>query len=181
MRKGDSFTKGRRPSYKIRFGEAIWMVWEWRPIQNQLRVASVCQAKVCYDSYNIFAVERLRTLLETCFAGPGCLADGNVQSYYPIMSALLFDTNALINLCRENDVAKLGVFGSMARGDANDQSDIDLLVEFSKKKSLLALVALERKMSAALGRKVDLLTEAAISPYLRDRIKRDLRVIYEAR
>lgn len=97
------------------------------------------------------------------------------------MSALLFDTNALIELCRENDVAKLGVFGSMARGEGNDQSDIDLMVEFSKRKSLLALVSLERKMSSALGRKVDLLTEAAISPYLRERIKRDLRVIYEAR
>jgi predicted nucleotidyltransferase len=40
------------------------------------------------------------------------------------MSALLFDTNVLIQLCRENDVAKLGVFGSMARGEANDLSDI---------------------------------------------------------
>jgi predicted nucleotidyltransferase len=103
------------------------------------------------------------------------------QSYYRTMSALLFDTNKLIELCRENDVAKLGVFGSMARGESDDQSDIDLIVEFSKRKSLLALVSLERKMSAALGRKVDLLTEAAISPYLRDRIKHDLRVIYEAR
>ena len=97
------------------------------------------------------------------------------------MSAVLFDTNALVNLCRENDVAKLGVFGSMARGEASDDSDVDLVVEFSKRKSLLALVSLERKMSAALGRKVDLLTEAAISPYLREGIKRDLRVIYEAR
>jgi uncharacterized protein len=97
------------------------------------------------------------------------------------MSPILFDTNALISLCRENDVAKLEVFGSVARGDANKNSDIDLLVEFSKRKSLLALVSLERQMSAALGRKVDLLTEAAISPYLRDRINRDRRVIYEAR
>jgi len=87
----------------------------------------------------------------------------------------------LIDICRKNDVAKLGVFGSMARGESNDDSDVDLLVEFSKRKSLLALVALERQMSAALGRKVDLLTEAAISPYLREGIKRDLRVIYEAR
>lgn len=95
------------------------------------------------------------------------------------MTTLAFDTNALIDICRENDVAMLSVFGSMARGDATDQSDIDLLVEFSKRKSLLALVSLERKMSSAVGRKVDLLTEAAISPYLRDRIKRDLTVIYE--
>jgi uncharacterized protein len=120
-------------------------------------------------------------LLKHGLAAQVALPMETLQSYYRTMSALLFDTNTLIELCRENDVATLGVFGSMARGEANDQSDIDLLVEFSKRKSLLALVSLERKMSAALGRKVDLLTEAAISPYLRDRIKRDLRVIYEAR
>ena len=97
------------------------------------------------------------------------------------MSTVLFDTNALINLCRENDVAKLEVFGSTARGEASDNSDVDLVVAFSKRKSLLALVSLERKMSAALGRKVDLLAEPAISPYLREGIKKDLRVIYEAR
>jgi len=96
------------------------------------------------------------------------------------MNALPFDPSQLIELCRRNDVAKLSILGSMARGEADEQSDIDLLVEFSKRRSLLALVALERKISAALGRKVDLLTEAAISPYLRDHIRRDLRVIYEA-
>jgi len=97
------------------------------------------------------------------------------------MATFPFDTSKLINICRQNDVIKVGVFGSMARGDANEQSDIDLIVEFSKRKSLLALVALEREISAALGRKVDLLTEAAISPYLRDRIMLDLQVIYETR
>ena len=96
------------------------------------------------------------------------------------MVALPFDTDKLIEICRRNNVSKLSVFGSVARGEADDQSDVDLLIEFSKRKSLLALVALERQFSAALGRKVDLLTEAAISPYLRDRIKQDRRVIYEA-
>jgi predicted nucleotidyltransferase len=96
------------------------------------------------------------------------------------MVVMPFDTNRLIEICRENDVAKIGVFGSVARGEATDQSDIDLLVYFSKRKSLLAVVALERQISTALGKNVDLLTEAAISPYLRERIKRDLQVIYEA-
>jgi predicted nucleotidyltransferase len=96
------------------------------------------------------------------------------------MSALTFDTSRLIDICRQNDVAMVGVFGSQARGEANDQSDIDLLVKFSKRKSLLALVALERQLTDALGKKVDLLTEAALSPYLRARILRDLQVIYEA-
>ena len=96
------------------------------------------------------------------------------------MAALPFDVNKLVKICRQNDVAMIGVFGSMARGEATEQSDIDLLVRFSKRKSLLALVRLEREVSEALGRKVDLLTEAAISPYLRDGIKRELQVIYEA-
>jgi predicted nucleotidyltransferase len=94
---------------------------------------------------------------------------------------LSFDTNRLIEICRKNDVAMIGVFGSVARGEATAQSDIDLLVRFSKSKSLLTLVALERQISTAIGRKVDLLTEAAISPYIRDRVKRELQVIYEAR
>jgi uncharacterized protein len=92
-----------------------------------------------------------------------------------------FDTAKLIELCRQNDVVMLGVFGSAAREEADSTSDIDLLVEFSKRKSLLSLVALERQFSTALGRKVDLLTEASLSPYLRDQIRRDLQVIYEAR
>jgi predicted nucleotidyltransferase len=95
------------------------------------------------------------------------------------MAPLSFDTKKLIEICRRNDVSKIGVFGSMARGEANDQSDIDLVVEFSGRKSLLAMVALERQLTSALGRKVDLLTEAAISPYLRERILDELQVIYE--
>ena len=74
----------------------------------------------------------------------------------------------------------LGVFGSVARGEATAQSDVDLLVEFSNRKSLLPVISLERQLSDALGRKVDVLTEAALSPYLRSRILRDLTVIYEA-
>lgn len=96
-------------------------------------------------------------------------------------NSLPIDVAKLVEICRRNDVSKLEMFGSVARGDATDSSDIDLLVEFSKRKSLLGLVAVERQMSSALGRKVDLLTEAAISPYLRDSIFRDLRVIYETR
>jgi len=96
------------------------------------------------------------------------------------MALFPFETNKLIEICHQNDVIMIGVFGSMARGEATEQSDVDLLVKFSKRKSLLALVRLERELSAALGRKVDLLTEAAISPYLRERIKREVKVIYEA-
>lgn len=92
-----------------------------------------------------------------------------------------FDVDKLIELCRQNGVVQIALFGSVARGEADQQSDIDLIVEFSQRISLLRFAALERQLSEALGRRVDLLTEAAISPYLRETIKRDLRVIYEAR
>ncbi len=87
----------------------------------------------------------------------------------------------LIDICRQNDVSMIGVFGSMARGEAKRESDIDLIVRFSKRKSLLAVVKLERELSEALGRKVDLLTEDALSPYLRERILKGMRVVYGKR
>ena len=97
------------------------------------------------------------------------------------MNAFNLDTAKLTEICRENDVAMLGVFGSVARGEATEKSDIDLLVKFSERKGLLALVRLERILSETLGRKVDLLTEAAISPYIRDNILNDLQVLYGSR
>ncbi len=91
-----------------------------------------------------------------------------------------FEMNRIIDICRRNDVAMLGVFGSVARGEAVEQSDVDLLVRFDKSKGLLALIKLERELADAIGKKVDLLTEASISPYLRDRILGEVQVIYEA-
>ncbi|MBW1609225.1 MAG: nucleotidyltransferase family protein [Deltaproteobacteria bacterium] len=96
------------------------------------------------------------------------------------MEELPFDTTKVVEICRKNDASMIGVFGSMAKGEATEQSDIDLLLKFSKRKSLLSLVKLERELSASIGRKIDLLTEASISPYLRDRIKKELRILYEA-
>ena len=86
------------------------------------------------------------------------------------MVTFSFDTDMLISLCRQNDVTKIGLFGSTARGEAQADSDLDFLVEFGTPKSLLDMVRFERQLSESLGKKVDLLTEAAISPYIRDHI-----------
>jgi len=91
-----------------------------------------------------------------------------------------FDMRTLIEICRRHDVAMIGLVGSMARGEATESSDIDLIVRFAKPKSLIGLIALEQQLSAALGREVDLLTESGLSSYLRDRILRDMRVLYAA-
>jgi hypothetical protein len=90
------------------------------------------------------------------------------------------DQNKLIEICRLNDAVFLAVFGSSARADADAESDVDLLIRFSKRKSLLDLVRIERELSETVGRKVDLLTEASISPYLQERIHSEMAVLYEA-
>jgi predicted nucleotidyltransferase len=96
------------------------------------------------------------------------------------MSVLPLDSSKVADVCRRNEVRRLRVFGSYARGEATEASDMDLIADFSGPKSLLDIVRIEREMSSALGVRVDLLTEGAISPYIRERIADDLRVIYEA-
>ena len=90
------------------------------------------------------------------------------------------DHSKLIEVCREHGAQKVSLLGSFVRGDAGPDSDIDLIVVFLNPTGFLALVRLERKLTEAMGRKVDLLTEQAISPYLREQIRNELQVIYEA-
>ncbi len=97
------------------------------------------------------------------------------------MPTFPFDTENLIELCRQNNVAMIGLFGSTARGEATNDSDLDFLVEFDIRKSLLEVVRFKRELSESLGKNVDLLTEAAISPYLRENILQDLTIIYDSK
>jgi predicted nucleotidyltransferase len=84
----------------------------------------------------------------------------------------------IARLLKDRGVRKVAVFGSYVRGEEKRESDIDIIVEFSERKSLLELVRIERELSEVLGIKVDLLTEKSISPYLIDTIKREMKVIY---
>ena len=70
-------------------------------------------------------------------------------------------------------VTKSSIFGSYARGDFNEQSDVDMLVELPKDSSLLDLVRLERKLIDVLNIKVDLLTFNSVNPLLKEYIFRD--------
>ncbi len=85
----------------------------------------------------------------------------------------------MTRILKNQGARKIAVFGSYVRGEAKPESDIDIIVEFSERKSLFDLVGIEQEVSDALGIKVDLLTEKSISPYLIDRIKKEMVVIYE--
>jgi len=73
-------------------------------------------------------------------------------------------------IARQHGARNLRVFGSVARGEAGEGSDLDLLVEMEPGRSLLDLVAIKQDLEELLGCKVDVVTEAAVSPYLRERV-----------
>jgi len=78
------------------------------------------------------------------------------------------------DLMRERGVVRAGIFGSFARGEETEKSDVDFLVEFEQGRSLLDLSGLRLDLSAVLGRKVDVATPGSLHPRLRDRILAEL-------
>lgn len=76
----------------------------------------------------------------------------------------------LLALARKRGVTGVRVFGSMSRGDHNDESDVDLLVTLAPGTSALALGGLLLDAQELLGRRVDVLTESSLHPALRQRV-----------
>ncbi len=62
------------------------------------------------------------------------------------------------------------VFGSVGRGEQGASSDLDLLVDMAEGRSLFDLIALSNDLEESLGVEVDVVTEASLSPYMRDRV-----------
>ncbi len=76
--------------------------------------------------------------------------------------------------------ARIGIFGSYARGENRDNSDLDILVQFKERIGLLTLVQIEQELSDKLGIRVDLITEGSLTnPLLKKYIEKDLIIIYE--
>ncbi len=86
---------------------------------------------------------------------------------------LAADRESILRLANLHGARNVRVFGSVARGDATEASDVDLLVEMEEGKSLLDLVGLWQDLQDLqdlLGRKVDVISDGGISPYLRAKI-----------
>ena len=68
----------------------------------------------------------------------------------------------------------LGIFGSYARGEENEKSDLDILIDFETKVNLLELIGIEQEISELLGIKVDLITLRSVNASLKPYIESDL-------
>lgn len=83
---------------------------------------------------------------------------------------LLHSRRQILEAAERHGAIRIRIFGSVARGEAREDSDLDVLVAMGAGRSLLDLVALEQDLEELLGRRVQVVSEGGLSPYLKDRI-----------
>jgi len=78
----------------------------------------------------------------------------------------------ILRLCTKYGAYNVRVFGSVARSEADEQSDIDFLVELEPGRSLFDLGGLQYDLEQLLGCRVDVVTERGLKPRIRERVLR---------
>lgn len=89
---------------------------------------------------------------------------------------------AIASFCAAHHVCRLALFGSVLGDRFDEDSDLDVLVDFEPGRApgLLGLAAMEIELEALVGRRVDLRTYGDLSRYFRDRVAAEARPIYAA-
>ena len=87
-----------------------------------------------------------------------------------IADLLKFKRREILRLAQAHGAHNVRIFGSVARGEARPESDVDFLVEMDSGRSLLDLIELSQDLETLLQCKVDILTDQGLSPYLEQRI-----------
>ena len=95
------------------------------------------------------------------------------DEYYGVRDLLISKREEILRIAAKNGASNVRVFGSVARGEAGEESDVDLLVELEPGSSLLDHVALLQDLEDMLSRKVDVVNEKALHPFIRDRVLRE--------
>ena len=85
----------------------------------------------------------------------------------------------LNTLCKKNAITFLGLFGSYARNEATQDSDIDLLVDFNQTKSLFELARIKFSLEKIFNNEVDLVLRNSLKEKLKPYILKDLQTLYE--
>jgi len=84
----------------------------------------------------------------------------NVLSHYPVKSA--------------------SIFGSYARGDFNEKSDVDILIEYKEPMSMMLFMKMKYELEDALKKNVDVVTYSALKYFLKQKILAEQQIIYNA-
>lgn len=92
-----------------------------------------------------------------------------------IRDTLIAKRDDICRLAHRHGATDIRVFGSAAREDAVVPGDVDLLVRMRAGSTLLDLIAIKQDAEALLGCRVDVVTEASLSPYIRDAVIAEAR------
>lgn len=85
--------------------------------------------------------------------------------------------NKIVEILKKNKIKRAGIFGSYARGEENEKSDIDILIQPTKKIGF-GFVGVQIQLEDKLKKKVDLLTYKSLNPLIKDEIlKEEIRII----
>jgi len=85
--------------------------------------------------------------------------------------------NIIKSVTKRYNPTLLGIFGSYARGEESEKSDLDILIDFDAKINLLELIGIEQELSELLGIKVDLITLRSVNASLKPYIESDLIIL----
>ena len=84
----------------------------------------------------------------------------------------------LAELSSEFAVAEIGIFGSYIRGEQTPESDLDILIQFSKPVGFVAFYQLEQRLKQLLGVEVDLVTRSALKPHIGAKILAEVKYVH---
>jgi len=83
----------------------------------------------------------------------------------------------ILRIASRYGAGNVRVFGSVQRGEDTEGSDVDLLVDFEQGRSLLDQVGLIQDLEDLLGCRVDVVTEAGLHWYIRDRVRKEAKAL----
>ena len=79
----------------------------------------------------------------------------------------------ILRIAFSHGARNIRIFGSVSRGKAGPESDVDILVKLEPGRTLLDIIAIKQDLEDLLGCEVDVVTEEAISPYIREQVLKE--------
>jgi predicted nucleotidyltransferase len=96
-----------------------------------------------------------------------------MEQYMGIDELLKANRDAILKIAAKHGARNIRVFGSVARGDADEKSDVDFLVVLDERRSLMDHAAMIVELENLLGRKVDVAPEDCLRPRIKDRVLKE--------
>lgn len=86
--------------------------------------------------------------------------------------------NAILRIAGAHGAYDVRIFGSYSRGEGTADSDLDILVTLEPERSILDLIAIKQDLEDELEREIDVVTEASLSPYIREQVLMEAVPVY---